>query len=112
MKIPIGGDIFGGKELPYVLSQIEYKGKPVYCFPDRRKDSIDPKKRSKESTYYKRLLERVSEIEGLPELSGKSFHCLRHSFVSRLKKHGKTLEEIGKLVGHSSTETTQGYVHS
>jgi len=43
--------------------------------------------------------------------SGISFHSLRHAFVTRLKANGQTLEDIAKLVGHSTTTTTQGYCH-
>ena len=110
VEIPVGHELFGAKELPYILSQIEVLDK-TYCFPDMHKEATDPKLRSKRSTYYKRLLERVAVLEGMPELSDKSFHCLRHSFVTRLKRAGKSLEEIGRVVGHSSTKTTEGYLH-
>ncbi len=42
----------------------------------------------------------------------KSFHCLRHSFVTRLSAAGVNLLTIGKLVGHSSTKTTEIYDHT
>ena len=45
---------------------------------------------------------------GIPN---RTFHSLRHSFVSRLHEAGSTLEEIGELVGHSRVETTKGYCH-
>jgi integrase len=32
---------------------------------------------------------------------------LRHSFVSLLSDHGLSLEEISRLVGHSSTSVTE-----
>jgi integrase len=41
----------------------------------------------------------------------KPFHCLRHTFASRQKADGKTLEEIRLKLGHSNVSTTQGYVH-
>lgn len=110
VEIPVGHELFGGRELPYILSKIEVTDK-YYCFPEMHREAQDQKLRSKRSTYYKRLLEKVSEYEGLPELADKSFHCLRHSFVTRLKRAGKTLEEIGKIVGHGDTKTTEGYVH-
>lgn len=64
----------------------------------------DPEKRAKLSVHAGRIFARAG-------VEGKSFHCLRHSFVTRLSKSGKSLEEIGKIVGHSSTETTKGYAH-
>lgn len=43
---------------------------------------------------------------------GKSFHSLRHSAITRWKAAGKTLEDIGRLVAHSNTTTTEGYIHT
>jgi len=45
-------------------------------------------------------------------IEGKSFHCLRHAFVTRLREDGMSYDKIGELVGHSSEETTKGYAHS
>lgn len=41
---------------------------------------------------------------------GYTFHGLRHARIRRWKQLGLTLEQIGKLVGHSSTSTTEGYL--
>jgi integrase len=39
-------------------------------------------------------------------------HDLRHGFVSALSADGVPLEEISRLVGHSSTATTRAiYLH-
>ena len=38
-----------------------------------------------------------------------SFHGFRRAFVTRLSNAGKKLEDIAKLVGHSSTKTTSIY---
>lgn len=38
-------------------------------------------------------------------------HDLRHSFASVLVSSGKTLETIGKLLGHSQYQTTMRYAH-
>ena len=51
----------------------------------------------------------------------KSFHCFRHSFVSRLGGKGnetstekwlQAIDQIADWVGHSSTKTTKGYLHT
>ena len=39
------------------------------------------------------------------------FHSLRHSFASWLVQHGSSLYEVQKLLGHSSSVTTQVYSH-
>ena len=94
---------FGGGILKKVLSEIDVEDKK-YCFPEWQTINANPKTRSKTSVYFKRYLESMY-------IHDKSFHCLRHSCITRLDKLGLTLEEIGKVVGHSSTKTTEGYVH-
>lgn len=44
-------------------------------------------------------------------LSGLRFHDLRHSAASNLMRAGRTLFEVGVLLGHSSAQMTQRYSH-
>jgi integrase len=44
-------------------------------------------------------------------LHGLTFHSLRHTFGTRLAKAGRPMEEIARLMGHSSTQMTMRYVH-
>ena len=76
----------------------------TYCFPEERLIYLDQRLKARFSIYYKRVLNAL-------DIEGKSFHCLRHSFVTRLAKSGMELEDIAKLVGHSSTDTTEIYNH-
>jgi integrase len=39
----------------------------------------------------------------------KTFHCFRHFFVDKLRQAGLTNEQIGSVVGHSSTKQTRDY---
>ena len=75
-----------------------------YLFPEQREIHLDSKKRAVMSVYFKRYCERNG-------ITDKSFHCLRHGCITRWDKEGKSLESIGKAVGHSNTKTTKGYVH-
>jgi integrase len=54
---------------------------------------------------FKRFLRR----EGLRE---RSFHSLRHYFVSELMKGGASAEAVRVLAGHSKLEMTQRYAHA
>jgi integrase len=90
-------------ELQEVITTIPITHKQ-YVFPEQRVIASDPKRVSGLSVQFGRICAKC-------EITGKSFHGLRHHFVSELKRQGKTLEEIGKLVGHSDTATTEGYVH-
>lgn len=54
---------------------------------------------------FKRLLRGL----GLQE---RSFHSLRHSFLSRLVRKGASVEAVRLLAGHSSLTVTERYVHA
>jgi len=38
-------------------------------------------------------------------------HCCRHTYITRLQKHGVPLETIARLAGHSNLTTTGVYLH-
>lgn len=42
----------------------------------------------------------------------RSFHALRHYFLSALVRGGANLEAVRELAGHSKLHTTQRYVHA
>ncbi len=44
-------------------------------------------------------------------LDGVRMHDLRHSFASNLVNSGRSIYEVGKLLGHSQVKTTQRYAH-
>lgn len=41
-----------------------------------------------------------------------TFHCARHTFISRLVASGVDIKTIAELAGHSTTKHTERYVHS
>lgn len=75
-----------------------------WVFPELQASASDPDKRSTLSTYFGRELKRCG-------IFGKSFHNLRHTFATRMKQHGSTIDEIREKLGHSLEETTKGYTH-
>jgi integrase len=75
-----------------------------YLFPEQRDMQIDPKRRAVLSKQFTRLLEAIG-------IKGKSFHCFRHTRITRWRREGKSLEAIGEYVGHTNPETTKGYIH-
>jgi integrase len=46
------------------------------------------------------------------QLPERSFHALRHYFVTALVRGGANLEAVRELAGHSKLHTTQRYVHA
>lgn len=45
-------------------------------------------------------------------LDGLRLHDLRHSYASLAMRSGEPVPVIGRLMGHRSSETTMGYMHS
>jgi integrase len=88
----------------------------MYVFPQQCNAMLNAKNRSMLSVYFGRLCARLG-------IKGKSFHCIRHMVAT--EKYAKadktalakkladalTVEEIGKLLGHSNAGTTRGYLH-
>jgi integrase len=56
----------------------------------------------------KKLWDRIRIEAGCPDLR---MHDLRHSFASAALGAGFSLSQIGELLGHKSTQTTQRYAH-
>ena len=46
------------------------------------------------------------------EITGLTFHRLRHTVASRLIERHADIEEVRSLLGHSSIAITQRYVHA
>lgn len=85
--------------------------KPVYL-PPAAMDVIDALPRTDGTITgigppYK-LWYKVRKEAGCPDLR---LHDLRHSFASAALAQGLTLEQIGELLGHASTQTTKRYAH-
>lgn len=74
-----------------------------FCFPTQNAVLLS-KTRQRLSQDFTRWCDRHS-------ICFKVFHSARHAFATRLDQAGVTVEEIGKLIGHSSARTTEGYIH-
>jgi site-specific recombinase XerD len=55
------------------------------------------------------VFKKFLKTTGLKE---RSFHSLRHRFISELVRRGAGLEAVRMLAGHSKLATTQNYVHA
>jgi integrase len=53
---------------------------------------------------------RIAKAEGIP-LEGFRLYDARHTATTRLVRRGMSLEESGKLMGHSQPKTTWRYMH-
>jgi integrase len=59
-------------------------------------------------TVHKALAKALAACE-LPKMT--LYQCTRHTFASQWVMNGGSMEELAKILGHSSTSTTQHYAH-
>ncbi len=81
------------------------KTHPRWVFPALQAMAENPKDRPKLSTYFGRALAKVG-------IRGKTFHNLRHTFATRRRDAGDTVDQIREKLGHSLETTTAGYIHA
>ena len=105
VALPLDHIALGGGALKPFLDEIE-KTDDRFCFPVEKAKIESPHSRSRTSDNFTRLIKKYGIWQ-----KGKSFHSLRHSFVTRLADMGMSLKDIGVLVGHSNEKTTEGYSH-
>lgn len=53
----------------------------------------------------------ILNTDGSVKLEKFTFHCLRHGFCSALSDSGQEINQIAKLAGHKSIQTTLRYIH-
>ena len=51
------------------------------------------------------------EVCGKAKIKGLTWHCLRHTFASRLVMAGVDLRTVQELMGHKTITTTMRYAH-
>lgn len=120
VKLPLDNPAIGGGILRKTCAEID-PGHTKYCFPEWAAVASCRTRRSRFSVYFRRIQERMEiALDGKGKTT-KSFHCFRHSFVSRLGCEGNesstekwlsAIDQIADWVGHSSTKTTKGYLHT
>ncbi len=102
VALPLDDPLIGGGELRKIIGDIA-ETDPVFVFPAERAIYLSPK-RSLFPMQFQAILRRLG-------ITWKSFHSTRHAAISRMARAGSSLESIGRLVGHGSTEQTAAYVH-
>jgi len=82
--------------------RFESRVKSGPLFPEAHALFHDVRNRCRLSLSFAKILKDHSII-------GKSFHCFRHTFATRHRSLGMTIDEIRVKLGHSSTDTTKIY---
>jgi len=60
-------------------------------------------------TWFDLVIEEASQL--IPTLKGFTWHCLRHTFISRLVMKGVDLRTAQELAGHKTISMTVRYAH-
>lgn len=94
------------KRLEKLVAEEKLKLGPEYTnnnllFPSITGTHIDAKN-------LRRSWERALDNAGIPR---KKFHALRHTYATRLFENGTSILTVSRLLGHSSTRTTEIYTH-
>jgi len=76
----------------------------TYCFPEERKAYMGVNTRPKLVMQFARLCEKLG-------LKGIRFHSLRHTYATDCFRKGVSMPHISMSLGHTSTATTQQYLH-
>lgn len=76
----------------------------TYCFPKQKEQISSKHTRVALSQYFSRICQEL-------DMTGLSFHSLRHTFCTECEAKGISVPHISKLVGHRSASTTEGYIH-
>jgi integrase len=92
----------------WLTKRLKHPANFVFDYPAK---AYEDGRSNKLSTAFERLTRKL-HITRSDSDKGKTFHMLRHSFVTRLANLGVSLEDIAEKVGHSSIKTTQGYNHT
>jgi integrase len=92
-------------ELAKALAMVQKNNSP-YLFPVQQQ-IINP-----DDGHRNRLLSvQFGRILTAAGIEGRSFHCLRHTYITDCHNKGIELDHIRVSVGHSTTRMTEGYIH-
>lgn len=106
-EIPITAKLHSElKKLDKLVAEERLKLGPAYTknsllFPSLTGTHIDAKN-------LRRSWERALDKAGVTR---KKFHALRHTYATRLFENGTSILTVSRLLGHSSTRTTEIYTH-
>jgi integrase len=87
---------------------------PILIYPseDIPNQSMDFRKAWSKALKIASISEKdILNVDGSIKQEKLTFHCLRHGFCTALSDSGKEINQIAKLAGHKSIQTTMRYIH-
>ncbi len=83
-----------------LLIEMKAPAREEYLFPGRIKGD-----------HLKDLKDDLKDICGAAKLNGVRVHDLRHTYASHLVSSGVPFAVVGKILGHSQSDSTERYAH-
>lgn len=105
MEIDLADPVLGGGEITRIMDEMRADiSDAQYCFPMMRDLYND---HQPQTVQYFRECCHAAGLDGQ-----KTFHCFRKSAALRWKAAGRSLNEIGVLLGHEGTAATAFYLET
>lgn len=103
VEFDLSEPLLGSGVIPKVIAEMRAEATDAtYCFPEMR----DLYKRN--HSVLQAIFAQKLEAAGLK--TSKGFHCLRVSAAQRWRDAGRSINEIGEMLGHSGTGNTAAYL--
>lgn len=102
VSLPVAGVL---AEAIALIKMPQTAGERKFCFPVQREMYLDNHQRTTLCKQFSRLCASVRAIG-----PGAGFHDLRRAYITEQVNSGLPLHVVARLVGHSSINTTMGYV--
>lgn len=84
----------------------------IFPSPEKPEQPLDIRKAWSKALKVAGISDRdLLNVDGTVKQEKFTFHCLRHGFCSALSDSGKEINQIAKLAGHKSIQTTMRYIH-
>lgn len=84
--------------------------KHIFAHRDREKEWVFPGRLNKDQPLQD-IKKCWAEVIKEARLEGARLHDLRHTFASHLVSSGQSLPIVGRLLGHTQSQTTHRYAH-
>lgn len=105
IELDLSDPLLGGGIIPSIIEEMKSQvSDAVFCFPEMR----DLYRAHQSQTVL--IFRECCKVAGLD--GKKTFHCFRKSAAKRWQEAGRSIKEIGALLGHEGTGATEFYLET